>query len=380
MAFEIEDRVSIRLFLGGVEVLFSKINSLNFLHMGSSSKLGVPMIHLSLSDPTEIISNRKLLGEGSSIRVMLSSGVGFKTVKTYLFRLNKHRKLAAAPSTTYEMDGYLDVPAYWIQTALKPRKGSSYQVLSEIAEDCGLEFEGDTTSDEQVWIPGNLKYYAWAKNIAERGYRSETSAMKLCLEMDGTLLYKDVCNLLQADHKVSLISKTPGHILATDFRPDTSAGFNNVRHSYKSAVVYQNILNNQTDFNKYDEEVTVEQHSDEVTFLRNSDISNQVTRGSVRFQPLDFGNVHENYHRAKYQGSRLNGLFSLVGSVVTGDVTDVRVFDNLQMNLSSSSGTEHEKPYSGLYKVGGRVVYVNGSNYYEKFDVLRRAYSTEKFS
>lgn len=380
MAFEIENRVSIRLFFGSTEVLFSKINSLNFLHMGSSSKLGVPMIHLSFSDPTELVSTQKLLGEGSSIRVILASGVGFKTVKNYLFRLNKHRKLAAAPSTTYELDGYLDVPGYWIQTALKPRKGTSSQVLRDIAEDCGLDFDGETTSDSQVWLPGNLKYYAWARNIAERGYKSETSAMKLCLELDGTLLYKDVCDLKEAKHKVSLMSKTPGHIMASDFRPDTSAGFNNVRHSYKSAVVYQNLMKNQDDFNKYDEEVTVEQHSDEVTFLRNNDISNQVTRGSVRFQPLDFGNVHDNYHRAKYQGARLNGLFSLAGSLVTGEVTSVSVFDNLQLNLSASSGTEHEKPYSGIYKTVGRVVYVNGSNYYEKFDLLRRAYSTEKRS
>ena len=379
MSYEIEDRVSIRLFFEDTEVLFSQINSLNFLHMSCSSKIGIPMIHLSLSDPTELISTRKLLGEGSRVQVILSSGFGFKESNTYLFRVNKHRKLAASPSTTYELDGYLDSPGYWIQTALKPRKGTSNDVLASIAEDCGLNYDGENTSDEQVWLPANRRYHVWARSIAEHGYKSETSAMKLGLELDGKLIYRDICDLAEAKHRVTLSSKVKDHIHATDFRPTTSAGFNNVRHAYKSASVYQPLMKMPDEgISYFDEEVTVDQYSDEVTFLRNPHLAEQLTRGPVNFRPLDFGNVHENYHRSTYQSARLNSLFSLGGSLITGEVTAVRLFDNVNVILSASSGTEHEKPFSGIYKTLSRSVYVNAGNYYEKLELLRRAYSTEK--
>jgi len=378
MSYEIEDRVSIRIFFEEEEVLFSQVNSLNFLHMSSSSKIGVPMVHLSLSDPTELISKRKLLGEGSRIKVIIASGYGFSDTRTYLFRLNKHRKLGAAPATTYELDGYLDVPGYWIQTALKPRKGTSNDVLASIAEDCGLEYDGEVTTDEQVWLPANRRYHVWARAIAEHGYKSETSAMKLGLDLSGKLLYRDICDLSESDHKVTLSSKVKDHIQATDFRPTTSAGFNNVRHAYKSASVYQSITKVSNTLNTFDEEVIVDQHSDEVTFLRNSQLSDQLTRGPVNFRPLDFGNVHDNYHRSTYQSARLNSLFSLGGSLITGEVTKVKLFENVNVILSASAGTESETPFSGIYKTLSRSVYVNAGNYYEKLELLRRAYSTEK--
>ena len=379
MPYEIKDRLSIKIFFAGVEFMFERANNLNFLHMSASSKIGVPMLHFLVDDVVDFFADQTLLGDGIPIEIVLSANSSDTPSTTYNFRLNTFKKRNAFPGTQYEIDAYLDVPAYWHQSGLRPRKGTSSQVLSDIAADCELKFDGPTTNDSMIWFPGNKKYHSWAREIASKSYRSPTALMQLGLEFDKTLKFRDVAQLDDEAWYASMMDPKQGYILVTDFQPSTHSGTNNARHNYSSARVYQNMLKNVEKFNDYDDKIEVQPFSGEVSFSRNTKLGNAVTRGNVVFAPLEFGNVHDKYQRSLYQNVRQNALFSQACSIVTPDVTDVKLFDSVFLSFgdSNNSSSLYQKLYSGVFKAVSRSIYVHANNYYEKFDLLRRASPVE---
>lgn len=339
------------------------------------------MVHLSVSDPGDLIASKNMLPEGCPIRVLVQSGDNLSETKVYHFRLNKHRKMNAAPSTVYEMDGYFDSTKYWLETAVSPREGSSFSVLGSIAAYCGLSFQGEPTADDQVWWPSNKKFFVWSQDISRHGFKSPSSLMKLGLDLNRVLIYKDVSVLVEPKHRVSIGVQSKGAITAFDFRPTSDGGTNNNRHGYKSAMVYQKPVGGPSGFPAVlDDKVTVSMNPVEISLNRNPNVSSSIERGNVRFGPLDFGNVHPNYLESKYRGDRLNSLFSLGFSFVTTDTTNIQILDTVSVSIDSSDSLPNQENFSGLYVVVGRCVYIHASNYYERVDLVRRSHTTEMTS
>jgi hypothetical protein len=375
MPYEIKDRLSLKLFFAGVEFPFERANSLNFIHLSASSRIGIPMMHISLDDVVDFFADASLLGDGIPIEIVLA-GPGGESSQTYNFRLNTYRKKSASPGTQYEIDGYLNVPAYWHQSALNPIKGTATEALKTIASRCGLTFSGENTNDSMTWFPSNKKYHAWAREICSRSFKAATSMMNLGLDFDSTLHFVDVTDLGATKHQAAMAEVKQGYIFVTDFQPDTSSGTNNARFNYSSARVYQNSMEDLEKLWVYDDKIDVQPYSGEISFLHNTVLKESVTRGNVAFSPISFGNTHAYYERAKYQNPRHNALFSQSCSIVTPDVTKIKLFDTvfLSFDATNTSSALQRKAFSGLFRAVSRTVYVHANNYYEKIDLVRRAF------
>lgn len=369
MAYELAGRLSLKILFNEDEFIFDRANSVDFIHMVESTRIGVPMMHLALQDNVDSLSESKHLCDGSLIQITVSDAAAEFSV-TYAFRYNTHRRDPHSGGYRYEVDAYLDAVTFWQASTVTSKKGTSYSVLKEIADDCGLDFKGDQTTDSQVWIPRNIPYYEWARQISERGFRSDTSFMQLGLNFDKTLVYKDLNDDVEPAAKFILGEFKSGFITATDIVPITSSGSMNHHSGYADKVVEQD-TQNADDVYRETKNVEIVKKAGEGKLMLNAKVKAAVEQNRVRFAPIDVGNVHEEYEKALYQNRRQNSIHSVKLELVTKSALKVNLLDKVTVNLDNQSG--FLKTYSGDYRVCSRIVFVKGNEYYEKLELVRKS-------
>lgn len=371
MAFEIKDRLTVSIFFNKQEFPFERSNSLDFIHMSSSARLAVPMLHFVLLDNLDFLSAAKHLSDGARIQIVIQArGKQFST--TYSFFLNAYRRTPAQGGYRYEIDAYLNSSTYWHSSSKTPKRGTSYTVIKSIAGDCGLDFEGDSTIDDMVWFPRNLNYHEWARQVAERGYVQDGSMMQLALNFDRSLVYRNITKVRPVVEKFVFGEEREGFITATDVEPKAVAGSINHMTGYADALVEQDT---ETGTALVHKDVVVSKGGDEGTLMMSSVIKGSVKQARVVFAPLDAGNVHSEYEKAFYQNRRLNNLFNVTLEIVTQMPTKLKIFDRIKVLIDNGNG--YLKSYSGEYLIVGRVVYIQAADYYEKFEVIRKTMNAQ---
>jgi hypothetical protein len=371
MSYEIRDKLSLKLLFNDEEFIFRRANSLNFLHMCASTKVAVPMLHLSLQDNLDSLSTFSNLGDGAKIQVVLANGQGPSS--TYIFRLNSSHRQPLEGGYMYDIDAYLDVPTFWNASPTEPLRGTSYKTIETIAKNCGLGFSGDQTADSQIWLPRNMQYHAWAKEICNHGYRSDFSCMQLGLDLDKTLNYKDLSESRKRTKLFNFGEYRSGSVLVTDIQPMVASGSMNHLSGYADMLVEQDL--SREDINRVTNSVSINKSLGEKALLVNSRVKGVVPLSRVNFTPISAGNTHSEYERAFYQNTRINNLHSSRISLVTPDNTNVRLLDRVSLTLDET--TTYLAAYSGDYIVGSRTIYVKGNTYFEKLELLRRSMNTE---
>lgn len=364
--YEIKDRIGVGILFDGIEFPLGRVNVLNFLHISCSTRLAIPIVHLSLFDQVGWFDQKATLADGAAIQVQLSRGTQ-ETMRTYKFRLNSFKTTRTQQGVNYEIDGYLDLPRYWNESSAAPLSGTSATALKEIANRCGMSFEGDSSSDTQVWYPRNAQYHSWASSIALRGYIDDSSCMQLGVEMDGGMIYRNVSEMSTIKAVLGLSALQDNVVLVTDYKPITLSGATNHYSGYGEFRVEQRplqatdkfVAHKKVSFNK----------NEGGSLLVSKEVKSAISQNRVQFGPLDPGNTHEEAERALYQNRRVSNLFSAGLEMVTPNFTQIRLLDTVNVDVS---GAKHMKLHSGTYRVISRAVYISGSNYYEKLEVGRR--------
>ncbi|MGF3867594.1 hypothetical protein ACQX8V_14345, partial [Staphylococcus aureus] len=146
MSFAIKDRIEVSLFINDTEFPLEALNVLHFIHIAWTTRALVPTVHFSIFDATHTLDSVPLQ-DGIPIRVVIRAYQG--QTQTFNFRKYDHKKTNMGNGFAYEVDGYLDFPKYWTGTSVAGLRGTSNDVLSQIATTCGLQFDGARTSDSQ---------------------------------------------------------------------------------------------------------------------------------------------------------------------------------------------------------------------------------------
>jgi hypothetical protein len=365
MPYEIKGRLSLKIYFEGIEFPFERANSLDFLHISSSTRTAVPMLHFRLIDTVEYFSNSKFLADGTRITLVMNSADSPKS-NTVVFRLNSYKKPLIAAGSGYEFDAYLDVPVFWHASQTNSITSTSSGALQELATICGLSMVTQNTVDTQTWIPRNIPYFEWARQIAERGYRSERSCMQLALTPNKELRYRDLSDTPALSGGFVFPNPKSGYFSVTDFQPKSNSGTMNHQTAYQEKRVVQSAVatNPQEDLSSIG--VTKVKAQDKL-FL-NSSVKNSVKQSRVRFSPIDAGNVHPNYERALYQNRRLSNLFTNVIEIVTPEATSLDALDYVSLSLDFDLPASPAL-YNGNYWVSAKAIYIQGNNYYEKFEL-----------
>ena len=234
----------ISLYFSGTEFPFSKESHLGVLHMVESSKLEIPMIRLQLTDGIKFFKNNPdLLVEGCQLRVSLTA----RDVADaeYTFRVNSIKNTPSQLGDVIDIDGYLDFPKFWIETTnLTYANKTSNDVLMEVAAYAGLEYDGVTTADSQTWHGAKKRVHAFCSMVANHGYASQSSCMKLAVCLDGTMRYKNVALLDTGAPTAKFIlgDIRQGYLTVVSHAPKNSGGSSNRKAGYRQTHTEYNVM------------------------------------------------------------------------------------------------------------------------------------------
>lgn len=358
----ITGRLSLQLFINEKEFPFDRVNALDFLHMSSSVRISLPMIHFKVLDAAKYLSKSQDLVDGATIVVAL---IHDNKKQIYPFRLHTFRETLSSTGPAYEIDGYYDSAPYWLLSSSVHIQGTSNYALSRIATICQIKnYIGTTTADNQLWISKNKQYREFARDIVDRGYVNDLSCMQLAFDLTGSLIYK---NLSEKRTKVAqfLTSKYgKDSFIATDFSIHSQSGLMNSLTGYAEEVHAPSIGTSDV-FDK------VQASKLTSKMMLNLDVKKAINRSRVSFCPINGGNTHTNYEKAYYQNLRLSNLFSFGLDIVTPDVTYVSLLDFVAYE-SRIANTNRVSAYSGEYYVTSKAIYIQGVNYFEKLELARQ--------
>jgi hypothetical protein len=260
------------------------------------------------------------------------------------------------------MDGYLDYPKYWTGTALAGFRGTSSDALSNIASQCGLKFNGISTSDSQLWMPRNRTFGEWANNIKKRGFVSDSSYMELGVNPDGTMLYKDVTQLPAPQTTIVLGQFQQGCLTAMDYMPKARSGMNNKMTGYQNTRTQQTIMSKAA---LTTSNATVTVTPDATSPLYNKTVQGLVARGYQSYGGIDVGNTHDNYERALYQNIRIANTYSLDVEFLLQSPSNLGLFDTFAFSVDQETNKQ-DAPFAGTYTTVGRSMIVQGAQFAEK--------------
>ena len=365
MAIYQTGNLALQVFIGGTEIPLGIYVDCYYVHINCSTKTGVPMLHLKLTDSIDFVLASNILYDGSPITI--SIGVPDIRIDTYRFKMNSFTTGPTSATRLVEIDAYLDNSKYWNYVSSTPIKATSSEAIRSIAEFCGMNFVGNSTSDTQVWYPLNNYLYEFAQNIAKHGYIKDGSCMVVANDIKGTIVYKDISSSLRdADYTVSIGEQVEGSILATDFSASVRSGSLNHLSGYSGTTSVQSVLNSNRRFVAH---IVVPRGATN-RLMVNATEFDEVQKGSsrVNLTPISSGNEHANYEIAKYQNARLSGAFAVSGELLFTYPLDVSILDTLKVVVSNDQ-RPYLRQYSANYKVTGRVVFTDGKQYYEKLAV-----------
>ncbi|QBX06672.1 hypothetical protein H1O16_gp259 [Burkholderia phage BcepSaruman] len=358
MGFAVNDRLEVSLFINDQEFPLDSLNVLHFLHIAWGTRGLVPTIHLSVFDAQHTL-DAVPLQDGIPIRVAIRAYQG--QTQTYNFRKYDHKKTNTGNGFTYRLDGYLDVPKYWLGTSVVGIRGTSNEVLNQIATSCGMKYEGVSTADSQLWLPRNRTYAEFARHVADAGYATDSSYMEMAVTSYGAIRYLDVNALPQTTTKVTLGQFVQGSLTAADYKPHARSGMNNKMTGYQNTKHSQSlsgdVLNSAAS--------TLVFNPDSSAPLFNAKVREDAARGYQTFGGIDVGNTHANYDKALYQNLRYSNLFSLDVEFLMASPTTFEPMDTFSFIVDQETNLV-DRAYAGTYTVVARAIFITGATYAEK--------------
>lgn len=362
-------RVSV--FFNGVEFPFTRQSLFGFAHMVESSKLAIPMIRLQLTDGIDFLaSNPDAMVEGAELRITVTA----RDTDTYtrLFRVNFLSVSPDKVGNVIDLDGYLNYTKYWIETINSHFIAApSSEVLRRVSEYTGLKYLGVETSDTQRWSGGLRKIHTFCTDVANHGFRSESSCMKRAVTLKGEFLYRDISVL--GDTGISSIfsigSVEQNKLPVVSYYPRNVGGSPNRRTGYRQTLVEYSTCRPTLYRVHKGMQVSVNEGGD---VNINPSIRSSVLKGNQWCAPIDYGNLNDNYHRAFYQNSRGTSLFSVGLDVITPLPTvsnpGLTVFDTVKVEAP-----QEIQELAGTYIVVSHSILIDVGQYHEKFELTRRS-------
>lgn len=361
--FSINNNLTGTIFINGREFVLDNGNTLNSVHISASTLYRLPVMQIRFLDALNIMPR---YGLQDNVQLQINLDGLYQTVRT--FRVLNWKSSPVGDGFSYVVNCYWDAPKYWAGSGKAGFTGTSSEVLRQIATLTSLRQypKNAATSDSMTWMQANMSYSQFARHIARHGYISDTSHMMLAVDSLGYLRYLDL-NALHME-RVQVTPTPPpaesGALLITDFQPMTRSGFNNVVGGYRNERFVQQALAS----NASAAETRLMLKSDAQFPLVNAGVRDDIGRGPISYSPIDYGNVHPKYERARYQNIRYNLLKSMSGQFLFGFQTPLEPGNQLVFTQVSD---RNASDYDGVYTVTEKIIFIQGSSYNEKIMAVK---------
>lgn len=362
MGYVLQNKLEVSIFFEDFEYPLEEINILNYLVLIENATNLVPTINLGLIDQSLVLQKVNVLQDATKIRVNIRSHNGEE--QEYNFRLFSYTVNKSPEGDHYDIHGYFDNVQYWLGRQVKGISDTSNNVISNIAQQCGLDFEGDITTDKQLWLPINRTNAAFVKYVAKSGWRNDSSYMVSGLTLKGKLLYKDITRARQPKAHFHRGDLQKGLVPVIQHEPSVKSGINNTSEGYRAKRIPQGVNSSNKEIDK------LQFTPDSSNPLLNTEVRKQIA-GNVSHGNICFGNNHKAREKAIYQNQRYANLYSYGDSLLIPIPLDVSIFDNIEFTSVNQVDSKEDVGNSGNLIITAKTIYIAGGEYYEKYVGVR---------
>lgn len=327
----------------------------------------LPLLKLHLNDLTGNTLEEYPIVDGTKISVTIGADQNKETASTTIFRVaGSPPSDSGRGSPLIKVRAVLDAPLYLSGQPTRSFTGTSSAVASQIAELCGLGFEGDPTDDSMKWLPFNRRYASFVAMLSDHGWASDSSLMLFGVTADRKLHFHDVDRIISKKPKSVYYygdppeeqDPKPQRVAERQIRVNSGTLNNWVGYGYR---VHQTGLNGQPSSHESVEATRLNNHMDQSTDVRS-------TVGNVRreYAPPDCGNTHRNFIKARHQNRRLRALYGTDVDVLCEHVTEDTLFDLVNFKDLNQVTRNTNASMSGAFVVTAKARMIVGNGYYEK--------------
>ena len=356
-------------------------NFIDKIHIVEGMGQAVPILELYLYDQIGSLAEQLSLFEGKKVDIILgkSEQANFSsTYRVYAFS-SLHTHAGQILRVVCTLDSYI----YYSRATTKAYTGHSNGVISEVASDCGMLFDGPRVppNDAQKWLCVGSTLNSFSEDVASHGYTNQSSCMARTVSARGVIRYKDLFN--------ELMQEPTATFLHNDHVSDNPQGLEFLVREVNVASrggTFSNWMN--YGFHQHEHSLSGKEYQNVALnapiakgFPVNHEIRQQVQRSRLGYVGLDTGttefksgNVHKNYNTAHYQNVRFLSLFTDKLDCVVEQYTGLQPFDtvNLKFNDLKENSFIQNARYSGLYVISNKTTLLkNGVRYAEKFTLMR---------
>lgn len=240
-------------------------------------------------------------------------------------------------------------------------KGTSSMLIAKLAAEAGLKPKVDMTADMMTWLPNRKPLASYARMAAERGFAGSKSCMLLGVTEAGTLLYRNLENILGMGPTVKF-GRGPGMVDVDQFE---IAGKS---HVYNSAGAWGST----TIGDKLTGELFQATKSIASQFSGIMGASSAISGllgefgGRVIPLPINPGNTHEKYFDAIHQNRRIKSLYGFDVHLLIPQVSGAQLLDKVYWEARNPLTGSIMPRLVGEYIVTNKVLVISNNMYAEK--------------
>jgi hypothetical protein len=154
---------------------------------------------------------------------------------------------------------------------------------------------------------------------------------------------------------------------------DTHSGMLNMRAGGYGSKTYQEMLSGEGDL--FGPIVASRQSN---VFAINSEVKDLLADGVRTLPaPIDCGNTHANYIKARHQNERRRALYSTFMDASLDDYTTADLFDSVDVEVQDRVTRGVQTAYSQKYLVFARTRAIQGTRYYERMRLIAPGFADD---
>ena len=376
MSFYINENLFFDFYLNGIQLPLT-FNNITSLLISSNIYDILPQLRIHINDNKGIL-NRGMLADGSILSVAIGSNTENAMENIMDFALiGVPEEERATNSNNYVIYGVMNYPKFFRQVKPFFFEGTSDNALKKIANYCGMQYEGEITVDDMVWINGTFNLGQFSHFIRNHGWSNDNSFMMSAVDLDGKLIYRDL-NSLQPKYTIMNINKSEQEntFYFSDCHFINKAGLYNYSFGYETQMTEFGLT---SDWDKNFSQLSYTKENSPVLNMSNDMYKNV---GLIRneFFPISVGNVHNNFQKAYYQNKRYKALNSIKAEVYFNKSTPINILDKVNLVVTDGSTKETDMSKASMWVAESKAIAISQQRYFEKFILSTTGLETDIFN
>lgn len=369
----IKDRLFLSVFVNNLELPLDAV-IFHSLQMHSATIFGFPVAMLEVADSVNYLVENPIV-DGDSITVRCGKVVENAYSQSYSFRVFNVKTEKQGNSKVYRFYLVLNAPRYVNENSKASIAGRVSDVVKELAETSGLDYEIDITADSQIWYSGGAKRHEFAKYVTRHAYLDTTSCFVLGVTLSGIVKLKNISNLDYVESPNLLLhgpKVSEASIQVVGLKESVESGFQNNLAGYKYETLVQT--------NEYvTRETQVEVPATSTVLNVNSLLNERLTGSKIFFAPIDSGNTHPNFYVAEHQNKRIKSTFGSSIFVVCNEESNLELLDTTKFIdfENPNSQVELNQKTTGGYLTTAKSILIQPGYYFEKLKLTRQGFNPD---